>query len=158
MGLKAAVAAISAATLSVGAVQAWTIEKSVDRMTDKPTVTAWLKAKDKDKDTVVELLLGCFEDKLVGGHVVVLSFSRRLGVGRVSYRFRVDNRETETRFSAVGRDLSSLLATPRPDELKGGKRLRLEVFPTIGSPMFFDMDISGVDKALSSIPCKNERI
>lgn len=150
MGLPALLAASPA-------LAEWKISASRDRLTDKDFKIASLEAKAADHDVSARIVVHCLVDKLVGGLVLSIETSAQFYPGRMGLRYRIDQREPVPRYmpvNATGNGLSSWADT---DELRGARRIRVELEPYRGKNLFFDFDLTGVDKTFAAIPCNRTK-
>ncbi|WP_316191295.1 MULTISPECIES: hypothetical protein [unclassified Bradyrhizobium] len=135
----------------------WVIASSKDRLTDKETRIASVAAARPDQGVAARLVVRCLEDKLVGGLIMAIETTASFTRGRMGLRFRIDHRDPEARFMPVSGSGKGMSQWLDPEELRGARRLRVELEPARSPNLFYDFDLTGVDKALGAIPCVRSR-
>ncbi|MGJ5203625.1 hypothetical protein [Bradyrhizobium sp. HKCCYLR20261] len=135
----------------------WTVTSQRDRLTDKDRKTASLPAARPDHGVTARLVISCLEDRLVGGLILAIETSAVFTRGRMGLRFRVDEQEPEARFMPVNAHGTGMEQWADPDDLRGARRLRVELQPARSPNLFYDFDLTGVDKALAAVPCTRTR-
>lgn len=122
-------------------------------MTEKTVKYATLSAKAADRGISAKLELTC--GGLDDGRAFALRLSAPMTPGRMSANLRVDDRKV--------RPLASLRTFSDPYRLPfitapnydlwGFKRFRIQLFPAGSPELFYDFDLTGIDKAISALPC-----
>ncbi|WP_316171052.1 hypothetical protein [Bradyrhizobium sp. SZCCHNRI1058] len=130
---------------------------SKDRLTGKETRVASVRAAKPDQGVAARLMVHCLEDKLVGGLIMAIETTASFTRGRMGLRFRIDQREPEARFMPVSANGNGMAQWLDPEDLRGARRLRVELQPARSPNLFYDFDLAGVDKALDAIPCVRTR-
>ncbi|MEY9358970.1 hypothetical protein ABH994_001691 [Bradyrhizobium yuanmingense] len=156
MRLRLVVALMASLAASPAAAE-WRISSSKDRLTDKESKVATLEAKAPDHNVSARLVVRCLADKLVGGLTLSIETSARFYPGRMGLRYRVDGREPVPRYMPVDATGSGMSLWADTDELRGARRIRVELEPYRAPNLFFDFDLTGVDKAFASIPCNRTK-
>jgi hypothetical protein len=135
----------------------WKINSFNDRMTDSSIKTATLAAKAPDHGVSATIQVSCLRDKVVGGLLVSIETDATFTHGRMGLIYRLDNDEPIGRFMPINGGGRGMTSWMQSDEFSGKKRLRVRLEPSRSPNLFFEFDISGVDKALVSVPCKRTR-
>ncbi|WP_461326055.1 hypothetical protein [Bradyrhizobium diazoefficiens] len=131
----------------------WKVQARNDRMSDKAVKWATLDAKAADHGILAALVLTC--DGLDGARLFAVRLSSPLTAGAISARLRIDDNKVRSLVNL--RTYSDphripLITAPSYD-LWGRKRFRIELFPRGGPEVFYDFDLSGIDKAIAALPC-----
>ena len=152
MGFKAALIAAAFVAISLPANAAWKVDSYKDRMTERVTKYASLPAKASDHGVSATLELTC--GGLDGNRQFALFLSTPFTRGEISARLRLD--EGKVRLLGL-RTFSNprrfpIITAPAYD-LWGKKRFRVELSPRGSQPLFFDFDLTGIDKAIAALPC-----
>lgn len=135
----------------------WKINSFNDRMTDSTIKTATVAAKAPDHGVSATIRVSCLRDKVVGGLIVSIETNAAFTPGRMGLTYRLDNDEPIPRYMPVDADGRGMSLWMQSDEFPGKKRLRVQLEPARSPNLFFEFDISGVDKALAAVPCKRTR-
>ncbi|UFZ05469.1 hypothetical protein LQG66_03895 [Bradyrhizobium ontarionense] len=143
--------------LSIPAQADWTIASHKDRLTDKETRTASLSARQPDHGIAARLTVHCLDHELVGGLIISIETAATFTRGRMGLRFRVDDSEAQLRFMPVNAQGNGMAQWTDPEDLRGARRLRVELEPARSPNLFYEFDLAGVDKALDRIPCTRTR-
>ncbi|HWV44085.1 hypothetical protein [Pseudorhodoplanes sp.] len=142
--------AIAALVVPAGA--SWRISEAKDRMTGKNESWAALAAKNPDQGMTADLELSC----AAGGRLFTVKLSAPLTRGKISARLRADDGPVQ---NLAGLRVYSdphripIVTAPRLD-LAGRKRFRVELFPTGSPPLFYDFDLTGIDRAMAAVRCR----
>ena len=105
----------------------------------------WVTAKQKSNGVAAKLQIECVLKDKVPVIVTTARFSR----GLLSVAYWIDDKSGEPKLLPVGNDLSSItLDSISEDELRGAKRLQVELKPAGGPRLLFDFDITGIDEAM----------
>src|SRR5207249_2360134 len=115
-----------------------------DRLTDKETKVATLPAKASDHGVSARLTIRCLVDKLVGGLILSIDTTTIFSPGRMGLSYRIDQREVVPRLMPVDSNGTGMSLWADPDELRGAKRIRVELHPNRARNLFFDFDLTGV--------------
>lgn len=86
--------------------------------------------------------------------IVAIETNTAFTRGRMGLVYRLDNDEPTPRYMPVDANGRGMSLWMQSDELPGKKRLRVQLEPARSPNLFFEFDISGVDKALAAVPCK----
>lgn len=151
------VAVFAAMTLTTPCHAEWKINSFNDRMTDSAIKTATVVAKSPDHGVSATIRVSCLRDKVVGGLIVSIETSAAFTPGRMGLVYRLDNDEPTSRYMPVDANGRGMSLWMQSDEFPGKKRLRVQLEPARSPNLFFEFDISGVDKALAAVPCKRTR-
>jgi hypothetical protein len=105
----------------------------------------WVTAKQKSNRVAAKLQIECvLKDK-----VPVIVTTARFSSGLLSVAYWIDDKSSEPKLLPVGNDLSSItLDSISEDELRGAKRLQVELKAAGGARLLFDFDITGIDEAM----------
>lgn len=139
-----------AAVIALPANAEWNVQAFKDKMTDKPVKYAVLQAKAPESGVSAALEISCMADQ----RLFQLKLSSPLSRGQIGVNMRVDERKVMPRILNVFSDpyRIAFIAAP-PFDLWGRKRFRVQLFPTGGPVLFYDFDLTGIDKAISAIAC-----
>lgn len=132
----------------------WKVESYKDRMTDREVKSATLDALKPDNGIGATLIVRCMINDVVGGLYLELRTTALFTRGRMGLGYRVDDGQINDRFMSVSPDRRGMALFAKPRELFDGKRLRLELEPANSTKLFYEFDLRGTRKSLSSIPCK----
>jgi hypothetical protein len=143
---------------SAPSVAGWKIDSFKDRMTDKTVKVATLPAQAADHGIQARLEIRCLVSKLVGGLILSLETTASFSPGRMGLVYRIDNSEPKARFTTVNSSGTGMSLWGEPEELLGGKKMQVEIQPARSTNLFYEFDLSGVDKAVASIPCLKTRM
>ncbi|MET4206871.1 hypothetical protein [Bradyrhizobium sp. LA2.1] len=135
----------------------WSITSYKDRLSDRDVKVATLPAKERDHGVFARLVINCLESPVVGGLVLSIETGSRFSRGRMGLSYRVDQREVVPRLMPVNSNGNGMSSWAQPEELEGAKRIRVELSPARSPTLFFDFDLTGVDKAMNAIPCVRTR-
>ncbi|MCC8980821.1 hypothetical protein [Bradyrhizobium acaciae] len=135
----------------------WKISSFNDRMTDSTIKTATVAAKAPDHAVSATIRVSCLRDKVVGGLIVSIETDAVFTLGRMGLTYRLDNDEPTPRYMQVDANGRGMSLWMQPEEFPGKKRLRVQLEPARSPNLFFEFDISGVEKALAAVPCKRTR-
>jgi hypothetical protein len=152
LGTKASVVGV-AIVFATPAFADWQVHSSKDRMTEKSVKYATLSAKAPDHGVSASIELTC--DGMDGRRSFTVKLSERMTRGYITGKVRLDEHKV--------RQLASLrtyadpyripLITAPPYDMWGHKRFRIELFPTGSASLFYDFDLTGIDKTISVLPC-----
>lgn len=140
--------------LTTPATASWRITSEQDRLTNAVTKSAWLSAAKNETGTTAELAMRCLNDDLVGGLYLEVLTSFQFTRGRVGLRYRIDDRPVQARYLPGRSDGYGVAFINRISEIRGAKRLRLELLPGNRAGMFYDFDVSGIDKIIRDMRCR----
>ncbi|MGY3449779.1 hypothetical protein [Bradyrhizobium sp. USDA 4353] len=128
----------------------WGVRTYRDKMTDKTGKYAVLQAKASDRGIAAALEIDC----MAGHRPFHLKLSSPLTRGKVSLNMRVDERKVRPIILNVLSDPHQIaFITAPPFDLWGRKRFRVQVFPAGGPVLFYDFDLTGIEKAISGLDC-----
>jgi hypothetical protein len=149
--MKVFLAIAATAVLCLPASAEWQIQASKDRMTDNVARSATVQAKAPDQGVSADLYVGCMN----GEPMAQARLSHPLTRGRIGTVWRFDEGPQRPAFLHVFADPNSIpfVGVPTAD-FTGKRRFRFQIQPTGGPSLFYDFDISGLERVLSSIKCK----
>lgn len=130
----------------------WRIETYRDRVNDRDLKFATVVAKAPDQGIVAKLEIVCRANGRLDHRVAL---STKISSGEIGGAYRVDEKNTRTgSFKFYNDNIISIEEEP-PLTLAGAKRYRIQLEPRNGPVLVFDFDLTGVDKALDSLRCRN---
>lgn len=142
------------AILSAPAAHAeWRVTSHKDRLTDKRESVATLTAIQADHGVAARLRIHCLAADTAGGLVLAIETTATFTRGRMGLRFRIDEGAAQNRYMPVAANGDGMSQWADPEDLRGARRLRVQLEPARSPNLFYEFDLSGVDKALDSIPC-----
>lgn len=147
-------------SLAMGSAGAdWRVVSVRNQMTDREDKVASVSAKNSAGGVEARLQIECLDDRLVGGLLVSIVLSAPLPAQfEIGVNYRIDERPVDPRVMRIGSSLRSVtIHGLSVDELRSAKRFRVELFPKGVSPLFFDFDVGGADKAIRAVPCRSAR-
>jgi hypothetical protein len=127
----------------------WKISSETDRLTGQSSGVATALSLQKDNGAEAGIHLYCLNDSRSLSIFVSIPMSR----GQVRVRYRVDDGPPILRVGRVLWDpyqipLFGEIITPR------SKRFRFELQLERADPLFYDVDVSGADKAFAAVKCR----
>lgn len=139
---------IAAILATVPAGASWQISGGKDRMTGKNESWAALAAKNPDQGVTAALEMACG----AGQRFFFIRLSAPMTRGRIAANLRSDEGPVVpmTRLEVFSDPHRISLLTINP----GRKRFRVELFPTGSPPLFFDFDLTGIEKAKAAVNCR----
>lgn len=151
MKLERMFAAVAVAAVVVSpALAEWKVESFKDKMADKLVKYAVLQSKAPENGVFAALEISCMDEQ----RLFQLKLSSPLSRGRISVNMRVDERKVRPILLNVFSDPYRIaFITAPPFDLWGRKRFRIQVFPIGGPVLFYDFDLTGIDKAISPLAC-----
>src|SRR5215204_4132147 len=137
-----------------GASAEWRIDKYTDRMTDEVVNFAVADAKELSGNIAGSLLLLC--DKATAKALqipsrlyIAIRLSEDMPVG-ATISWRIDEQPVQYQYMPeLRRTFMSALHKLSPDALKLARRLRLQWMPTTGTAVFYDFDVSGLERVIA---------
>jgi hypothetical protein len=130
----------------------WRIETYRDRLNDRDLKFATFVAKASNQGIVAKLEIVCRASGKLDHHVVL---STKLSPGEIGGAYRIDEKATQTRSFKFSDDNTISIEEEPPFTLAGAKRFHIQLEPRSASVLVFDFDLTGVDKAIDSLRCRN---
>jgi hypothetical protein len=127
-------------------------------MTDEVVKFAAANAKEQSDGIAGSLVLACdtISAKVLqvpAGLYVAIRLSENMPVG-ATISWRIDEQPVHYQYMPELRSTSmSAIHELSPDTLKRAKRLRVQWTASTGTVLFYDFDVTGLDKVMSQIPC-----
>ena len=132
----------------------WRVTSEKDRLTGATVKTAWLRATNNEQ---TQLAIRCLIDPLVGGLYVEILTPIQFTRGRLAFRYRLDDQPVETRYIPPRSDGWGVQVLNRADEALGAKRMRIELLPGNKAGLFYEFDLTGIDKVMREMQCQETR-
>ena len=136
----------------------WRLDQFTDRMTDEVHTYAFVRANEPSDDVTATLRIRCvegikgvFRTRLA----ISVSLSEKMPEG-VYLSWRVDEHSVQHRhmpkassgnFSMVG----------DAEALRQAKRFRLQWLAPNGRALFYEFNVSGIERVMAQIPCADNR-
>lgn len=148
LGLVKAVLICAAILPSAPAGAFWQISEAKDRMTGKNESWAAVAAKAPDQGVTGHLEMVCHG----GSRFYFVRLSAPMTRGRIAANLRSDDGPVRptTGLQVFSDPHRISLLTTDP----GRKRFRIELFPTGSPPLFFEFDLTGIEKAIAAVRCR----
>jgi hypothetical protein len=128
----------------------WTIEAHRKGTNDSTIKIAWTGAKKPDRGINAKLQIECSPT----GRVLTVVLSRKLTPGRFGISYRIDNRPLQERILQINPALDSIMFMDDLRQISNSRTMQVAIFPAVSQNLYYDFDISGAEKAITSVPCQ----